>query len=63
MTSQNINLRIFEEVERYDVTFNVRNLNSAVEKLPLHILEFLHCHLLEKNIMYIDSYFVFKMPV
>jgi hypothetical protein len=51
-------------VERYDVTFNGGNFNSAVGKPPLHVLlEFLHCQLFEKKIVYMDSYFVSKMPV
>jgi len=61
---ENVLSRLKKEVERYDVTFNVRNFNSAVGKLPLHVLlEFLHCQTFEKNIIYMDSYFVCKMLV
>jgi len=60
---ENVLSRLQKEVERYDVTFNVRNLNSAVGKLPLHVLECFHCQTFQKKIMYMDSYFVCKMPV
>lgn len=44
-------LSIFKtEVERYDVTFNARNLNSAAGKNLLHLLEFLHCQMFEKKV-------------
>jgi hypothetical protein len=60
---ENVLSRFKTEVESYDVTFNVRNLNSAVGKITLHVVEFLHCQMFEKKIMYMDSYFVFKVPV
>jgi hypothetical protein len=59
---ENVLSRLKKEVERHDVTFNVRN--SAVCKLLLHVLfEFLHCQIFEKKIMYMDSYYVCKMHV
>jgi hypothetical protein len=61
---ENVLIRLRKEVERYDVTFNLRNFNSAVGKLLLHVLlVFLHCQTFEKKLMYMDSYFVCKMPV
>jgi len=49
---ENVLRRLQKEVERYDVTFNVRNFSSTVGKLPLHVLlEFLHCQTFEKKIM------------
>ena len=60
---ENVLSRLKKEV-RYDVTFNLRNFNSAVGKLQLHdLLGFLHCQAFEMKIMYMDSYFVCKMPV
>lgn len=60
---ENVLSGLKKEVERY-VTFNVRNFSCAVGKLPLHVsLEFLHCRMSKKKIMYIEFYFVCKMPV
>jgi len=39
---ENVLITLIKEVERYDVIFNVRNLNSSVGKLPLHVKEFSH---------------------
>jgi len=61
---ENVLSRLKKDVERYEVTFNLRNFNSAVGKLPLHIiLEFLHCQIFEKKIIFMGSYFVCMMPV
>jgi hypothetical protein len=61
---ENVLSRLKKEVERYDVTFNLRNFNSAVGKLQLHVLlGFLHYQTFEKKRMCMDSYFVCKMPV
>jgi hypothetical protein len=61
---ENVLRRLKKEVKIYDVIFNLRNFSSAVGKLLLYVLlEFLHCRMFEKKIMYMDSYFVCKMPV
>jgi len=62
--NENVLSRLKKEVERYDVTSNVRNFNSAMGQLPLLVLlEILHCQIFGKKIMYMDSYLVCKMPV
>jgi hypothetical protein len=61
---ENVLSRLKKEVEEYDFIFNVRNFNSAMGKLPFHVLlEFLDCQTFEKKIMYMDPYFICKMPV